>query len=110
MRYASGAIKQVKEITFDFTFDSFSNTAIDIIHDITNVINAISVILFITAAQSINTKHKIAMIRTVKRYFNHPPLLKTTGMINAAHITPNSRHFRIKIIKASINTPFELFS
>ena len=50
IKYARGAINVVKEITFDFTFASFSNTAIEIIHEITSVISAINVILLITAA------------------------------------------------------------
>lgn len=42
-RYASPDITHVNAITFDLTFDSFSNTAIDMIHESTSAISAIIV-------------------------------------------------------------------
>lgn len=50
IRYAAAAITQVKEMTFDFTFDSFSKTAMEVIQDTTRVIRAIKVIRLMIAA------------------------------------------------------------
>ncbi len=50
IRYAKAAMTQEKEMTFDFTFDSLSKTAMDVIQDTTKVISAIKVIRFMIAA------------------------------------------------------------
>ena len=97
---------QVNDITFDLTFDSFSNTAMDVIQDITKVTRAITVILLITPAQFLKKKHRRAIIRTVIKYLIKPPLLKNVGMIKAAHITPNKMHLSTKYKNASIISPF----
>lgn len=102
IKYANAAITQENEMTFDFTFDSRSKTAMEVIHEITSVINAIKVILFIVAAQALKIKHKTAIMRTVSRYFSQPPRLNRIGINSAAQTTPSSRHFRINISVASI--------
>ena len=83
-------------MTLDFTLDSFSKTALDVIHAITRVTRAITVILLITTAQPLKKKHRSAIIATVIKYLTSPPLLKKVGMINAAQIMPNKMHFNTK--------------
>ena len=102
IRYAAADITQAKEMTFDFIFDSLSKTAMDVIHDITRVMSAMTVILLMMPAQFLRRKHSRAITRTVIRYFSHPPRLKITGMSSAAHIMPSKRHFKISIIRLSI--------
>lgn len=87
----------------DLTFDSLSNTAIDVIHEMTKVINAITVILLITAAQPLNRKQRSPMTITAIRYLSQPPRSVSTGMSRAAHIIPSRRHLSIMIIKAFID-------
>lgn len=105
-RYETAAIMQAKEITFDLTFDSFSNTAIDVIHDITRVIKAITVILFIKGAHALRRKQVSATATTVIIYLSHPPRLNRTGISSAVHIIPRSRHLRIIINMPSIYVSF----
>ncbi len=106
IRYATAAITQAKEITFDLILVSFSKTAIEVIHDITRVKIAITVILLIITAHPLRRKHSKAIIKTVIRYLSHPPLLKRIGMSNAAQTIPNKTHFSININKLSIKHSF----
>lgn len=105
MRYANAAMTHEKEITLDLTLDSLSNTAMEAIQEMTSVISAIKVILFIMAAHPLKRKQSNAITKTVIIYFSQPPVLNMMGMSSAAHMIPNNKHFNINISKASINTP-----
>ncbi len=109
IRYATADITQAKEITLDFTLDSLSNTAMEVIHETTSVIRAITVILLMIPAQPLRRKHKSAITITVIRYLSHPPLLNKTGISKAAHMIPKRIHFKIKTSKSSMKTPFCLY-
>lgn len=102
IRYAIADITQAKEMTFDFTLDSLSKTAMEVIQDMTRVMSAMTVILLMMPAQLLSRKHSRAITITVIRYLSHPPLLKMTGISKAAQIMPSNRHFKISIIRLSI--------
>lgn len=72
-RYESPAMTQEKAMTLDLTLDSFSNTAMEEIKDMTRATKAMRVIVFISALYPLKKKHRAATMHTVRMYLIAPP-------------------------------------